>query len=161
MGTRAPQRSPINPALAMTVAIALLWSASLALPALAAGGRSFTGFEMLVDGWQGLSRGVYAWLANPLFILALVAALLARDVVACVLSAGAMLVGATSVFVESALRERMSSVPEIELRVGFYLWMVAFVALCLHSLTRALSSRRRLRPSAPARHSADSGRSRD
>src|SRR5690606_15891527 len=161
MGTRAPQWPPIARAFAPAVAIVLLWVASLALPALAAGGRVFTGWEMLVDGWQGLSRGVYAWLANPLFIAASIAALAARHVAAGALSAAALLVGATSAFVESALRARMSSVPEIELRLGFYLWMLAFAAPCLHSLTRALSARRRARSKQPARHSTDSVRSRD
>jgi len=127
----------------LLVAIAVLFAASLALPALAAGGREFSGLELLLDGWQGLFRGVYAWLANPLFVAALVCAFLVRDVAAAALSASALLIGGTSVFVESALRARMTSVPEIELGVGFALWMVAFAALCLRSLTRVLVSRRR------------------
>lgn len=127
----------------LLVAIALLFAASLVLPALAAGGREFSGWELLVDGWQGLSRGVYAWLANPLFVAALASAFVARDVVAATLSAAALVVGGSSVFAESALRARMTSVPEIELEVGFLLWIGAFGALCLRSLTRALVSRRR------------------
>jgi len=136
----------------LLLGIALVWAASLALPALAAGGRVFVGLEMLLDGWQGLERGVYAWLANPLFVAALVCALLARNVIAAGLSIAALVLGGTSIFVESALRERMTSVPEIELRVGFYLWMVALAALCLRTLTRAVASDGREGPNRVARH---------
>jgi len=125
------------------VAVTVLFVASLAMPALTAGGRAFSGLELLLDGWQGLSRGVYAWLANPLFVAALASAFFARDVAAIVLSVAALLVGGTSLFVESALKARMTSVPEIELGVGFSLWIVAFTALCLRSLTRVFVSRRR------------------
>lgn len=154
-------RTPLPQGRPIPLAIGLLWAASLALPALAAGGRSFTGFELLLQGWQGASRGVYAWFANPLFIAALVCALFARDAAAAGLAGIAALLGGTSVFAESALRDRMSTVPDIELHVGFYLWMVALVALGLRSLTRMRSSHGGNHQNRIARHSADSGRSRD
>lgn len=152
MRKHLPQDWPIP------LAAALAWTLSLVLPALAAGGRGFTGFELLVQGWQGVSRGVFAWFANPLFVLAFIFALLARHAIAAALAAAAMLVGGTSAFVESALRERMTSVPEIDLRVGFYVWMLALTVLCLHSLTRALSSRS---PEHGPGRQSDSGKSRD
>ncbi|HEX6992547.1 MAG TPA: hypothetical protein VF339_00205 [Gammaproteobacteria bacterium] len=135
-------RTLLPPDWPLLSAIALLFAASLACPALSAGGREFSGLDLLLDGWQGLTRGVYAWLANPLFAAALACAFLARDVAAAALSAAAALVGGTSVFVESALRDSMASVPAIELDVGFALWIVAFAALCLRSLTRAFARRR-------------------
>jgi hypothetical protein len=155
MRTRASEGWPIP------VAIAVLWAASLALPALAAGGRSFTGFELLLEGWQGVPRGVYAWFANPLFIFAIACALLGRDRVAAAASAVAALLGGTSVFVESILRERMTSVPDIDMRVGFYIWMVALAALCLRSLTRMRASRRRAHENEGVRDTTDTERSRD
>jgi len=155
MRARLPRDWPL------LLAIALLWAGSLALPALAAGGRVFTGFELLMDGWQGLSRGVYAWLANPLFAAALACAVLAREALAALFSTLAAALGGSSVFVESALRERMASVPEIDLRIGFYLWMIALVALCLRALTCAVVSRRRVPAKSGPRHSAYSGKSRD
>lgn len=155
MRARPPRDWPL------LLAIALLWTGSLALPALAAGGRFFTGFELLLDGWQGMSRGVYAWLANPLFVAALACALLAREVLAALLSTLAAALGGSSVFVESALRARMASVPEIDLRIGFYLWMIALAALCLRALTCVLLSRRRAAAERGPRHSAYSGKSRD
>lgn len=141
--------------------IAVLWALSLVLPALTAGGRPFTGFELLLQGWEGMSRGVYAWLANPLFIVALVCALLARDGLGALFGGIAALLGASSFFVESALDARMSSVPEVELEIGFHLWMLALAALCLRSLTRLLRSKRRAGVGHLPRHSADSGKSRD
>ena len=121
--------------------IGLLWAVSLAFPSLLAGGRSFTGYELLVQGWQGLSRGVYAWLANPLFVVALAAAWFGRDRVAIVGAAAGLVLGATSARVESVLSARMSSVPDIELGVGYYIWMTAFVALLLLLSLRALKKR--------------------
>jgi hypothetical protein len=155
MRPRAFERWPI------TLAIALLWAASLVLPALTAGGRSFTGFELLLDGWQGATRGVYAWFANPMFVIALACALLGRDVLAAVSSALAALLGASSLFVEALLGERMTSVPDIDMRVGFYVWMVALATLCLRSLTRVRSSQRRAHENSEARHATKSRRSRD
>jgi hypothetical protein len=145
----------------LPLAIAGLWAASLVFPALTAGGRTFTGFELLVDGWQGVSRGVYAWFANPLFVAALACALLRRDRLAAALSAVAALLGATSIFIEPILRERMTSVPDIDMRGGFYAWMVALAALCLRSLTRMHASRRRAHDNSRPRHAADTGKSRD
>src|SRR5690606_41605813 len=134
MGTRAPQWPPIARAFAPAVAIVLLWAASLALPALAAGGRAFTGWEMLVDGWQGLSRGVYAWLANPLFIAASIAALAARHVAAGAPSPPALLLGAARPVVELGLRARMCSVPGGTLRLGVFLYLRALPARCFFPL---------------------------
>ncbi len=125
--------------------IGLLWAVSLALPSLIAGGRSFTGYELLVDGWQGLSRGVYAWLANPLFVAALAAGWFGRDRVAAVGAAAGLVLGATSARVESVLSARMASVPEIELGVGYYLWMTALAALVLQSSLRAFTAYRHRR----------------
>jgi len=145
----------------MLAVIAVLWAASLALPAVAAGGRTFDGFELLLRGWEGLSRGVPAWIANPLFVAALAAAAVKRDTAAAVLAALAVALGATSFMTEDLLRRGTAFVPSIELRVGFYVWLAALLALCLHSLTNAHRARRERAADECRRSPAPSGTSRD
>jgi hypothetical protein len=124
------------------VAIAAVWAASLALPAVEAAGRVFSGLDLLLRGWEGAPRGVYAWFANPLFVIALVASFSKRDAAATVLAGLAAVLGATSFFTEDLLRSRMSSVPRIQLEIGFYVWLAALVALVLRSLACVLKERR-------------------
>ena len=123
--------------------IAAAWAASLALPGFTAGGRTYAGYEVLVRGWEGVSRGIYAWLANPLFIAAFVAALVKQHRAAAVLAACALVIGATTFLTEDLLRQRMSGVPPITLGSGFYLWLGAILALCGDALIRVLRQRRR------------------
>jgi|SRR5690606_37988064 len=141
--------------------IAVLWAVSLALPAVAAGGRTFAGLDLLMRGWEGLSRGVPAWLANPLFLAALAAASVKRDVAAAVLAALAVALGATSFMTDELLRRGTAFVPAIELRIGFYVWLFALLALCLHALTNALHTRRERAEDGRRRSSTPSGTSRD
>ncbi len=141
--------------------IAAAWTVSLALPAVSAGGRTFDGLELLLRGWEGFSRGVPAWIANPLFFAALAAAFARRDVPAAVLAALAVALGATSFMTEELLRRGTAFVPPIELRTGFYVWFAALLALCLHALTNALHTRRARAVDGRCRSSAPSGTSRD
>lgn len=128
-----------RPAAFELIAIAALWGVSLALPAIAARGSVYTGFELLLQGWRGFSYGVYSWSANPLFVAALAAAALARDRAAAALAALAVLVGATSFLAGGQLTESIGATEiQVEMRGGFYLWMLAILALCLRSLTRAV-----------------------
>jgi hypothetical protein len=122
-------------------AIAAVWAASFALPAVEAAGRVFDGLDLLLRGWEGAPRGVYAWFANPLFVVALAAAFWKRDVAAAVIAGLAAVLGATSFFTEDLLRRSMSSVPPIQLKIGFYVWLAALVALSLRSLARVLKQR--------------------
>lgn len=142
----------MSPLIARWLPLALIvaaWGASLALPGLTAGGRTYDGLEVLLRGWEGISRGVYAWIANPLFAAALVAASVKRDRAALTIAAIAVVIGATSFITDELLLRRMSGVPPIELRIGFYVWLGAMLALCLHALTHVLRERRhRLGPRA-------------
>ena len=143
------------------VLVASLWLASLMMPALAAGGRTFDGLDILLRGWEGLSRGVPSWLANPLFVAAFAAALAKRVVAAALLATSSVALGATSFMTGELLARSNAFVPEIELRAGFYVWLAALIALCLHALTSAFVALRTRTRNERRRSSAPSGTSRD
>ena len=119
---------------AVLAAIVAAWAVSLLLPAIAAaGGPRLSGLDLLLQGWQGTSRGVYAWLANPLFAAAVAAKAAGFERTAFGCAGSAVLLGLTSFVAEDILRERMPSVPELTFLVGFWLWGAALLALFVWS----------------------------
>ena len=118
------------------------------MPAITArGAPPFSGFDLLVQGWQGASRGVFAWYANPLFVLAVVLGAMNRLRLAGAASGIAMVLGLTSFAMEAALRNSMEAVPPMTLRAGFYLWLCALAAMFMWSSIRIyLQARNDLRP---------------
>ncbi|MBN1238478.1 MAG: hypothetical protein JXB36_08240 [Gammaproteobacteria bacterium] len=135
--------------------IVAAWAASLPLPALAVrGGPTLTGWEMLLQGWQGAGRGVYAWYANPLFAVAVVAAVANRPRAALVASGFSILLALTTFVAEDVLHRSMERVPELTLLVGFYVWVAALLAAFLSAWrTVYLQLRDNLRPRAGGRKS--------
>jgi hypothetical protein len=128
-------------------AIALLWLASLALPALSVqGGPSLDGADLLLRGWRGASRAIVAWYANPLFFAALALAVLRRNRTCAALAVLAFAVALTSFALEPVLRLRMSSVPNITFLSGVYVWLCALFALALWSLLMLHRGRSRQAP---------------
>jgi hypothetical protein len=112
-----------------------LWAISLALPAAAiAGGPVFRGSDLLLRGWQALDSGVYAWLANPLFILA--AGLCAGGVprLARAVVVLALLLAVTSFSAAAVLERAGTTVPDFTFASGLYVWLAAFVVLLLSCL---------------------------
>jgi hypothetical protein len=115
------------------VAVAVgLWGVSLALPAVAiAGGPVLRGGDLLLRGWQALDGGVYAWLANPLFLAAGVLCLggasrLARAVVLL-----ALVLAVSSFRAGAALERAGTAVPDFTFASGLYVWLASFVVLLL------------------------------
>jgi len=113
----------------------VLWAAALALPAIdVTSGPVLSGWDVLLDGWQGLRRGVLAWMANPLFLLAvsLTVARIFRLAVAVSALAAAF---ALSSFIASRMAAWTgASVPAFELSTGFYCWLAALLALLIYLL---------------------------
>lgn len=136
------RRGELNARGIAPAAIALVWMLSLALPAIeVSGGPTLSGFELLLRGWEGASRGVFAWFANPLFIGALALTLARRDGAAGVVSTLALALGLTS-FATEAVIGRVQPVPELTLLAGFYVWLAALAALCAFCLRAWLAVRR-------------------
>ncbi|WP_422019931.1 hypothetical protein [Pyruvatibacter mobilis] len=110
----------------------LLYAISLALPGLHL--RDYPpveGYRILLTGWYGLMVLQLAWLANPLFAAAAIAAFRHRPRLAFGLAAAAFGIGllsftATNWIAHHAYIERLGA--------GFYVWMAAFLVLAATSL---------------------------
>jgi hypothetical protein len=132
-----PMSARARTLLALAV-FALLWTASLALPALRVrSGPMLDGVDLLLRGWQGVSRGVVAWYANPLFIAALATAALGRSIAAAVLALLALALALTSFVLEPVLRMSMNRVPEVTLLGGVYVWLAAMLGLAFFTCAMA------------------------
>ncbi len=135
--------------LLLVAALAAVWGASLAVPALqVAGGPLLRGVDVLLEGWKAGSHGVIAWYANPVLAAALLLAALGGDAAAAVLSGLALLLALSSFALEPILALQMPRVPAVTLLPGFFVWLAAIVALFVWSAERALCRKRRLRRSA-------------
>ena len=115
----------------MYAVLAALWAVSLGLPAVGVvGGPQLDGFDVLLQGWRGASVGVYAWYANPMFLVALIAALLRQTVVAGVVSGAGLVLALTSFAASGLAQSTGGAAPDLALRVGFYAWLLPQAALC-------------------------------
>jgi hypothetical protein len=122
-------------------AIAISWTVSLALPAVDAAGSTLTGFEVLLQGWRGVRAAVPAWLANPLFLIALVLSARRRAAAAALVASLAVALSLTSFVAREIAAASGVAVPPVRLHAGFYVWLGAQLAL----VAVALAARRRRR----------------
>jgi hypothetical protein len=112
-----------------------LWLISLALPAAAiASGPVLRGRDLLMRGWEVLDAGVYAWLANPLFLLAVVLCAAGARRVARAVVLLALVLAASSFRAGAALERTGTAVPDFTFASGLYVWLAAFVVLLLACL---------------------------
>jgi hypothetical protein len=108
----------------------VLWAVSLLLPAVhVSGGPTLTGAGMLEQGWQALDSGVPSWYANPVFLLACVAAFLGRPRIAGVLMGVALTLALTSFWAGAIARSNGTNVPTLIWQAGFYCWLAAQIGL--------------------------------
>lgn len=107
----------------------VLWLSSLVMPAVeVSGGPVFSGYDVLIQGWSAWRNGVFAWFANPLLVICVLAAW--RNYggfsLFCALC-GAIL--AVSSFWSAEIAEAGGmAVPELSFRIGFYCWIAAHLA---------------------------------
>lgn len=117
--------------LAMCAVPAALWAASLGLPAVrVVGGPELDGLDVLLQGWRGASVGVYAWYSNPLFLGALLAAVLHRPRTAGVASGAGLVLALTSFAASGLAQSTGGAAPELAFGVGFYAWLLPQAMLC-------------------------------
>jgi hypothetical protein len=111
-----------------------LWAVSLALPALrVGGGPALRGVEVLSRGWQAFDAGVYAWLANPLFVTAAVLCWQRLHRAAGVFAGIACVLAMTSFAAADVAARGGAPVPEFAFQGGFYVWLASHFALLLCS----------------------------
>lgn len=105
----------------------MLFLVSLALPGLVLEtSETVAGWRLLLTAWYGLLVLQVAWLANPLFIVALVLAARRRPQAARVLAAGAFGIGLFSFTADIWIANHVRITG---LGAGFYVWMAAFALL--------------------------------
>jgi hypothetical protein len=111
-------------------AVVALWAISLALGAVRVeGGPELRGIDLLSRGFEGFEAGIYAWLANPLFLGAAVACWLEFRRSAALLAGLGCLLALTSFGAAGAAARAGTSVPDFTFQSGFYLWLAAHFAL--------------------------------
>lgn len=121
----------------LLAAAVLAWLAALPLPAIGVSGMTLDGFDVLERGWEGATRAVVAWYANPLFVITIVLGL-QRYRRSAVVVAFAALALALSSFATNELAALVGqSVPDVTLLAGFYVWLAAYVALCAWAVVSA------------------------
>jgi hypothetical protein len=112
-----------------------LWVVSLALPAVAiVGGPVLRGSDLLLRGWEALDSGVYAWLANPLFVIAVVLCVSGARRIARAVVLLALVIAVTSFRAAAALERAGTDVPDFTFASGLYVWLAGFVVLLLACL---------------------------
>lgn len=110
--------------------VAGLWTASLFMPAVElASGEVYSGWSLLVQGWQAVRFGILSWFSNPFFILAVIAGVGGFRRTALVISGVGLVLALTSFAVVPIARDAGLPLPEIRLAYGFYLWLFAQGAL--------------------------------
>ncbi len=107
---------------------ALLYASSLAMPAIeGAGFPALTGLDVLRQGAGAWRDGVVAWYANPLLIVALVAAWLRSYHFALAAALAGLLLALSSFSAEWAAESVGRNVPAFRFAAGFYAWVGAHV----------------------------------
>lgn len=91
--------------------------------------ESLSGWALLKTGWRGPSVGIWAWYANPLFLLALGASVTRRISAAAVAAGLALILGLTSFAVEEFAALAGIQTPVIFLQSGFFIWFTAILVL--------------------------------
>ena len=116
---------------AVCAVLAALWATSLGLAAIRIdGGPELDGLEVLLQGWRGATVGVYAWYANPLFLGALLAAVVRQPLAAGIASGAGLVLALTSFAASNLAQSTGGEAPELALGGGFYVWLLPQVVLC-------------------------------
>ncbi len=120
-----------------------LYVASLLLPAMHFERESpLTGMSLLAQGWLGLLMLNPSWLANPLYIVAVVQFVHRRYARATLFAGAAVACALCSLLTTKWYFNEADATPIRNPGIAFYMWAIAQIALLLGSM--------RLRRDAPA-----------
>ncbi len=120
--------------LAVAASLLVLFAIILALPAVAVGSTTeLSGFTLLRRGWEAGEHGIYAWYANPLFVLACVGIAAGCPRIAAALSLLALLFALTSFNAGELARAGGLPVSGLRFLPGFYLWLAAMVLAVVYA----------------------------
>jgi hypothetical protein len=112
-----------------------LYLGSLLLPALEFEKRTpVSGVVVLAYGWLGAVTMNLAWLANPMYVAALVSIATKRNVAAGICSAVSLCLGLMSFSAKEWWFDESGGVPITGLGIAFYLWMASFALVFVGTL---------------------------
>lgn len=110
--------------------IAAAYVGVLALPALSIPGvGTYSGLDMLFEGWQGVRAGVIAWFANPLFVAAVALAIGEYRRAAGSASGIGLVFALTSFAAVDLAAQNGVALPELGYLAGFYAWLALQLVL--------------------------------
>lgn len=136
--------------IAALLLVLAIYGVSLLLPAMYGGETLLTGMPILVFGWILVPSGqCFAWLANPLFALALLLFLLRRYQVSGGVAILAALVGLDTFRVRRFPPNEAYEVAVDAIGSAFYVWEASFLVLA--AIAFWLASVHRSSPAAPVR----------
>jgi hypothetical protein len=123
-----------RPKLALLAVACVSYGASIASPAFSCGDQAAHGYDILVFGWLGLVRGDPRWLANLLFVAALVRVGTAGDrqihAAWLVVTFAAVLLAAFSFILPAEVCGDAGAVgPHMGPLIGAFLWTAAMVSV--------------------------------
>lgn len=120
----------------------LFFLASLFLPAIHAGSMAVHGGHLLAMGWLGVIYGGFgAWVANPVYVLALLLFVFRQDRWAAPCALLALLIGLDSLRLDS-WRVDEKPVPIDHFGIGFHAWIAAIVILVVGAFVVGFLSRK-------------------
>ena len=113
----------------------VLYLVALLLPAIDGPGfPALSGYDVLRQGAGAWRDDVFAWYANPLFFAGLAMCWIGRFRLALALTVAGLAVALTSLSAEALASRAGREVPAFAYAAGFYLWLLAFVALIASAL---------------------------
>lgn len=120
----------MSPSRWLVLGALLLYVISLLLPAIDGSGfPAFSGMDVLRQGASGWRDGVFAWYANPAFLIAVLACWFRYSKAALAVAIVGMLLALSSFTAESTAESAGRSIPAFSFAIGFYLWLMAFVGI--------------------------------
>jgi hypothetical protein len=123
----------------------VLFVVSLPMPAIdGAGFPALSGLDVLKQGAGAWRDGVVAWYANPVFAVALIAGFMGHFKSALVVASFGLLLALSSFSAGTMAGNAGRSVPAFGFAVGFWLWLIAFVAVVGASAVGLYFSRRNI-----------------
>ena len=107
---------------------------SLFLPGIIySGDQKMYGYFILGFGWLGMVHGVFAWFANPLFLLALIRARVEKPKTILVTASAAFILGLTA-FMLRSIPNLDTEGPDVDhLSIGYYVWMTSIALLAIYA----------------------------
>ncbi len=118
------------------------YTLSLFLPSIVeiGGTDQGLGFVILIIGWMGVFIFMFAWLANPLLLTALICIRFKKYTASAVLSLAAFILSLQSYAFHGEPTEGPGPGNPTYLGIGFYVWVLSIVCILIYSIIKMKKS---------------------